>query len=344
MKHKRFVIFGGIAAAVCLIIIGILAAVSSSLASEHPSQYAADRWETKDLPYTQVSCFVAEDSKFASDRLYSIRKAIDTSLTAQALSPSAGNRIWFDAFSTEEKFSVGADDKKSVSARAFITGGDYFKIHEMNFISGWHYTDNDIEDDSVVIDKELAWELFGGYELDGMTLEINGIRCRIIGVVESPTGNADRKAYGKEPTVFVSYKFAERKGLVTNYSLYEVVIPNPVKGLGIKTVKENVSFGESNCEFVENDGRFGLIRSFKTLTNFDALVQRVNRIYFPYFENSARELEAKLAFISLLTLALLLFPVVYICTVLIMLYIDRGIYIEKIKKMFRKKKIKSIRR
>lgn len=344
MKHKKFVIFGGIASAICLIIIGILAAVSSSVAAGHPSQYAADRWETKDLPYTQVSCFVAEDSKFESDSLYSIRKAIDTSLTSQALSPSAGNRIWFDAFSAETTLRASTDSGKSVSVRAFITGGDYFKIHEMDFMSGWHYTDNDIEDDSVVIDKELAWQLFGGYELDGMTLEISGIRCRVIGVTEAPKGDADRKAYGKEPTIFISYKFAERKGLVSSYSLYEVVIPNPVKGLGIKTVKDSVGFGENNCEFVENDGRFGITRSFKTLTNFDALVQRVNRIYFPYFENSARELEAKLAFVSLLMLALLLFPIVYIFTVLIMLYIDRGIYIEKIKKLFRKKKIKSIRR
>lgn len=341
---KRFLLIGGIFSALCLAVTAILLFLAASMASEHSSQLAAERWETKELPYTQVSCFVSEDAAFTSDSLYSVRKNIDTSLTSQSLSAEGSARLWYDSFSTESTLSVSAAGGTSVSARAFITGGDYFLLHEMNFMSGWHYTDDDVADDGVVIDSELAWKLFGGYSLDGMTINIRGMPCRVIGVVEGPSGKADREAYGDEPTLFISYKYAERMGISDGYTLYEAVIPDPVDGMGLKTIKDNFPLVEGEYVTVENSGRFGFVRSLGTLMNFDTLVQRTDRVYFPYFENSARGLEARCAFISLIISVLLALAALYVFIAAAILFASRGVYIEKLKNQAIHKKIKTNRR
>ena len=59
----------------------------------------------------------------------------------------------------------------------------YFSIHFMHFIEGgpWHISEN--QSQLVILNEALAWYLFGGGDITGLTVEIEGTFFQIIGVV-----------------------------------------------------------------------------------------------------------------------------------------------------------------
>ena len=77
---------------------------------------------------------------------------------------------------------VSRGDIRSVSEIIFCNAG-YFSLHFMNFIEGgpWH----DLEDDRniIVLNEALAWYLFGGNDITGLTVELTDGPYSVIGVV-----------------------------------------------------------------------------------------------------------------------------------------------------------------
>ncbi|MDR1664435.1 MAG: ABC transporter permease [Clostridiales bacterium] len=60
---------------------------------------------------------------------------------------------------------------------------DYFSIHFMDFIEGAPWFAEDQEAPLVILNESLAWYLFGGGFVTGMTVEMEGALYRITGVV-----------------------------------------------------------------------------------------------------------------------------------------------------------------
>ena len=147
--------------------------------------------------------------------------------------------------------------------------------------------------DRVVIDRELAWQLFGGTQLAGMTVEINGKPFYIAGVIERESdkftqrafagqqSDAENKTGGTPPMLFMSYAAytalndsssgggdilppaADGKTAAADasagdggagLSCYEIVLPNPIAKFGANLVSEG--FKAQSPIVVENSDRY----------------------------------------------------------------------------------------
>lgn len=332
-RGKKILVIYTVFSALCLIGALLCFFTIGKISDSVPSQHASERWEKKDMRCTQVSCFLSPETGLSPDGLYSIRSQINSSVNESGALSASGARAWYDAYSAETDAYVCAKDSDTgVSARVFLTGGDYFMVHQMKFMSGYFYSDGSVMDDGVVISKALAWKLFGGYELEGMTVSINGIRCQVVGVTEAPLGSAEEEEYGEENSIYIPYSLWQRNGYSVSITCYEVVLPNPVKNFGVDAVKNALGFSEGEAEYVENRGRYGFLRNLSTLSSFDTLVMRENRIFFPYWENAARAAQSRTALITLLALCLLVFPTADVIVFAVILYGKRHVLANKIKR------------
>ena len=158
-------------------------------------------------------------------------------------------------------------------------------------------------DDLVVLDEEAAWRLFGGTDLAGMSLTINGEPFLVAGVVSREDDFATERAYSGEGGIFMSYSAMVRltgEEDTAAIDCYEIVMPNPIRNFAKGILEDNFSGGE----VVENTGRFGLERLMELLRSFAGRSMRSNGVIYPYWENAARLTEdyaAIFLFAALLT-------------------------------------------
>jgi hypothetical protein len=64
------------------------------------------------------------------------------------------------AYSKLAKLTVRGETK-STEANVVAAGGDFFVFHPIKMLSGYYFSPDDLMQDRVVIDEDLAWQLFG---------------------------------------------------------------------------------------------------------------------------------------------------------------------------------------
>ena len=92
-------------------------------------------------------------------------------------------RTLVDCYSTKGELTLYSD-RASITARAFGVGGDFFTFHPLKLLSGSYFDGEDLNRDGVVIDENVAWQLFGSNNVAGMYVEINGVQYPVRGVVK----------------------------------------------------------------------------------------------------------------------------------------------------------------
>jgi hypothetical protein len=197
MRRKHIVRAG--AGALCALLTAALLVALRFYAGSFYDQYTAERWQSGDKRYSQVSCFIGNDESCGYDDVMEISESIEG-----ALAEGAEKAPWLSSFSAETEVSVSAGSK-TVKARAICTGGDFFQFHPLAMLSGWPYKEEALSGEAVVLDMRLAWSLFGGYDLKDKTVEIGGCECLIAGVSRPPERGAAGAAYGEGPTVYLPY-------------------------------------------------------------------------------------------------------------------------------------------
>ena len=165
-------------------------------------------------------------------------------------------------------------------------------------MSGSYFDGEDLNKDGVVIDENVAWQLFGSNNVAGMYVEINGVQYPVRGVVKSDKGYFSDAADEEAATVYVSYEILEGRSdsstggmdsaaastpaagttdskggsygqsAGTTLDSYELLIKNPVQKFGFNALKEALGLDKSSYEIVENSSRFGLMNRFTVLRNF----------------------------------------------------------------------------
>ena len=141
-------------------------------------------------------------------------------------------------------------------------------------------------DDLVVLDEETAWKLFGGTDLTGMSMTINGQPFVVSGVIAREDDFATKKAYSGEGGIFLSYSALSRLLEETTVTCYELVMPDPISGYARNLVKENFSVGTG--DIVENSSRYTLGHLWEVIRDFGNRSMRTNGVMYPYWENAAR--------------------------------------------------------
>ncbi len=293
--------------AACLIALLICLLVYHNATDNLLAQKAISRWAgDSELRYAQITCFINETEAPELESIYTFAQTVDSKMTEASLAAPDTGSLWTYAFSAESTLTV-LGSYASASATAFGVGGDYFLFHPLPLKSGSYFSSDDLMEDRVIIDEELAWRIFGSIDLDGMLLYINNTPFYIAGVVAREEDKFSAKAYGDgEPRVYLSYTalYQLDESAIT---CYEMVAPSPITDFALNIAKESFPLG-AHGEALENSGRFGLETNIDNLLHFGSRTIQTNEIAYPYWENAARLAENQMALLVLLIFLFALFP------------------------------------
>ena len=179
--------------------------VERALSSQLSTQQIASEWSAKES-YAQVSCFFSKDAAVTEDYVVQIEQKLKTALAEASEDTSDENgRTMVDCYSTQGRLTIYSD-RSSITARAFGVGGDFFTFHPLKLLSGNYFAGDDLNADGVIIDENVAWQLFGSNNVSGMYVEINGVQYPVRGVVKSDKGYFSEAADEEAATVYVSYQ------------------------------------------------------------------------------------------------------------------------------------------
>lgn len=288
-----------------LLLLGLVCAFAVRLLSSRLlTQQEAARWQGEsEQSFLQHSCFLPDGAKVGLNEVYAFRYAMLDAFRSAGIEWSDGLYPFIDAWSHEGKVTISGD-QGSTEAPVLAVGGEFFAFHPLRLLSGSYISENDLSPDRVVLDRELAWELFGGVELDGMRVQINGVDFVVGGVVDREGDSASRRAYTGEKGFFMSYDAYRVITEQDKVDCYEVVIPETVKGFGAQLISDK--FPLSDGESVVNTGRFDFWRLMRIAKDLPSRAAHAGSVRYPYWENAARITENECAALSALEAALLL--------------------------------------
>ena len=346
-KIKHIAIASANAAA--LIAAAVMTAVGSSMAKSQEYNYAASEWGGKKGDYAQMSCFFAENSGFSTTSLNSVRSMILSELQTVSVSPEEGKTLVPDAYSSPlGNCQISSDINRHTSAEITAVGGDFFLFRDFKLLDGAYFTKEDLMQDGAVIDKELAWMLYGSENIAGMDMYINGVKFYIAGVIGTPDTKPEKQCAGKTMRAYISYDMADEvtRGSAgmgaapfwggntapeteaqpvsfAGITCYECMLPNPVDSFAKNTMEK--IFGQQyagKVDIVSNSSRFDSKKRAKAYKKLSRLVVQDNGIIYPYWENASRIVEYKLTrlyhgrklilVIPILTLAWILLRLIFL--------------------------------
>ncbi len=260
------------------------------------SQREYERWRgDNELGFCQISCFMPRPSSLGLNGIFEFRYAVLEAVYGAGVEEKSGVYPFIDAWSAEDKLTItGA--RGATDAPALAVGGAFFEFHPLRLLSGSYLSEDDLSPDRVVLDRELAWELFGGVELTGMRVQVNGVELVVGGVVDREDDWASRKAYTGEKGFFMSYDTWRALTEKDAVDCYEIVLPEPVKGFGAQLVADRFPLGEG--ESVVNSTRFETARLLHLARTLPLRAAHSGTVSYPYWENAARIAEDRCAVLA----------------------------------------------
>ena len=319
-KNKKRIVFI-LLNAICVLLAAACFTALIIIANLLDSQKEAERWQGESRQeFSQLSCYIPVDSKLALSDIYTFRTAMLTKFHEAALDIDNDSQLYNDAWSTTGKVNVSSSLGKG-EASAIIVGGNFFDFHPILLKSGNYISESDLMKDRVLLDEDLAWMLFGGTDLQGMELKINGVPFVVAGVIEREDDFASKKAYTAGMGLYMSYDAYALLDEKAGISCYELVMAEPVDGFALSFAKEKFPIGQG--EIVENTGRYSFGRLIKLVGQFGSRSMQTLGVIYPYWENAARCTEdwaSLLLFLGLISSAL---PIVTVIVIAVR-YIRRG--------------------
>ena len=290
---------------------------------------AADRFRGEgDARFAQLACYLPVDDGKTEEDVLAFRRDLESQMVEQSLEAQEGGRLYIDAYSGTAEVSISSDNAGSVAVKAVGVGGDFFYFHPLYLHSGAYIKSDDLMDDLVILDEEMAWRLFGGTDLAGLSVNINGESFVVSGVISRETDFATNKAYTGDGGLYMS--FSAMKRLVDSASItgYEIVMPDPISGYAKGILSDSFPIGDGDV--VENSDRYGLFHLWEVIKSFGLRSMRNNGVIYPYWENAARLTEDYAALLLLLGVLLALYPLLT-ALVLIIKDIRRAYRFAKVK-------------
>lgn len=273
-------------------------------------QLQAKRW-SEDEKYAQISLFLSEKEAVTAAWVNDLRYRIGNSLKSQSIEPNNSlARIYVDAYAAFGNLTLQSE-RQSVCADAVAVGGEFFMFHPRKLFCGQYFSEEDIRKDLVVVDEDIAWQLFGSSDIAGKDIQIQGQYFTIAGVCTGAQNDLERMAGNDAPTVYLSYDAMIELNGETPITSYEIVIPNPVKGFAVKMLEEQVNGGTGNLLLIENSSRFTYESFYDILKDKAERTMKTDDIVLPFWENVARVKEEKLANTAFVQICILSVLVIY---------------------------------
>ncbi|HIR50883.1 MAG TPA: ABC transporter permease [Candidatus Avoscillospira avicola] len=303
-RRWRLFLANCILAALVLVCFAIFQAVAGTLESIH----AADRFRGgNEMRFAQLACFMPEDGGKSEEDIRLFHQTLDQKLTDASLEAPEGASLYTDAYSGHISLNV-TGDHGSATVKAIGVGGNFFQFHPLRLRSGSYISENDFMQDRVVLDETLAWQLFGGFDVAGLSVTIDGKPFYVAGVVRRESDFATKEAYLDGASMFLSYSAMKALDENSTITCYEIVMPDPISGFAHGVLTENFDVGTG--DIVENSSRYSLENLFSVIGDFGKRSMRNNGVIYPYWENAVRLTEDYLALLLVLMLLFGLCPAV----------------------------------
>ena len=282
------------------------------------TQQAAERWEGEgELNFKQITCFLPADQTIVLKDITTFRTAAVKAMQDAALDTAENPHLMVDGWSTTAKLYTSGEHGKG-EASVIAVGGDYFEFHPLRLLSGDYIQQSDLMKDRIVLSEEVAWLLFGGTDVAGMSMKLNGTPYVIAGVVEQEKDFFSKKSNSDGLDLYMSYDALLAIDENAKINCYELVMANPVKGFAMKAVKDKFPIGRG--EILCNSDRYDYEKMMDQVIHFGTRGSQTSGVVLPYWENAARMTEDWCALCCLLGTVSLLFPLI----VLIILALQSG--------------------
>lgn len=191
----------------CLIIYFVASSWMNFKISLLNDQLVSNRWSS-DGSFGQASIYFTQGTAVTESKIKEFEYRISKALTEDAIDDGTDEEDtidnWTDCYSSVGSITAMANNK-SVETTAIGTGGDFFVFHPVTLITGSYYNGDDLMNDKVVIDENLAWQLFGSNDIIGETIDISGVPHIITGVARFDSDKMSKAAGINGPICFLSY-------------------------------------------------------------------------------------------------------------------------------------------
>ncbi len=310
---RRIGRYNSIAVFTTLILLLLLSGITGYLEIQKRSlddQMQAKRWSQEE-EYAQISFFFSKSSGMQPEQVKGVRYQLESRLKEQSI--EANNslaRLFVDAYASFGELSLKGE-QKSIEVEAIGVGGDFFLFHPVKLLSGQYFAEGDVRNDIILIDEDVAWQLFGSSDIAGKDVRINEHYYKIAGVFEREQKELEMLAGSEGPMVYLPYDaFAKLTG-ENIISTYEIVMPNPVRGFAKGIIQECFSLEKQDAILVENSDRFSYEAFYQLLKERAVRTMKTNDIVLPFWENIARVKEEKLAEVALFQVCISAILVLY---------------------------------
>lgn len=332
---------------------------------------AAIRWKSDKQDFSYISVYMSPEENWKENDRNTLVSNLKMSFQQNSIinedREDNSEGLVKDCFSCEGIMNF-TNGKNTATAKVTATGGDFFFFHQPVWLSGFAYSDNDVMKDRAIIDKELAWQLFGGENVSGMPFKINGSTYYVAGVVDTSHLKEDQKAYGEINRAWLPYSAFCKEyqgsletpggtagttntggsstpdtGTITGtegstnklpITCYEIVLPNPVKEWAVNLIQTSLDVKNRKMVLIENSQRTNFFYVIDNLKNFFYKTSATQPVAYPYWENAARTRDTKREIYTVILLTALIYPVLLFIRIITWIYktIDG-----KIKKRLNKK-------
>lgn len=297
--------------------------VGNSISKEQSYNFSAQKWDnSKKLSFSQVSCFLSEDSGFNTDNVGELRNAEINSLEKVSVKKEEGKTLVPDAYSADVgSYKVRGDISGKSEAYVTAVGGNFFLFRDFSLIDGAYFSEDDLMQDGAVITRSLAWQLYGSENISGMNMYINDVKFYICGVIDDPKEKYQKKSAGDVPRAYISYDAASNHSIYSGgdfnsdkfkkITCYECIMPDPVENYAVNTIKD--FFKESykgKYSVVDNTKRFDPKRRANAYKNIEKYVIRDNSVIYPWWENASRMADFRLTRLYHLRKIILILPII----------------------------------
>lgn len=321
---------------------------SVRIVATRTDQFAAERWMGDDasMNYAHISCFMTTTAGFDDFNALSLSRSYDEKMLSESISSEKGARLWIHAYSSFG--TVRVDSSSDILVDVTAIGGDYFHFHDISLLSGTYFENDPMNNDHVIISSNLAWQLFGSWDVIGKDIFISGVPYSVCGVSEDTDFMGEKSL----PHIYMQYDIYKKISSSVFITCYEVILPNPISDFAYNIVKSLITCDQLECEIIQNTSRFNLINTFKTLGSLTSRNIQKNHVIYPEWENSAKIVEQKTAYLLLARIVVLIL-LVMLAVVMIIAYreVINGFFekayksiITKIKKSKLAKRIEAKRR
>ena len=263
---------------------------------------AGKRWSADGDRYAVVGLYAEEDAGIVWDNVGGWVRSIDAGLLEASVTPNEGARSWAWCSGADVLLSVQGT-KGTVNAETLAVSGDFFVFHPLKFVYGGGFLNDDSNPMGVVLDRDLAWRVYGAENIVGMTVTVGGEEFTIVGITDRESDSAAyKKAYGDVPRMYMNYAGYAKIG-EKNVTLFEAALPNSVRGFAMNIFTGAVRPNESATSVIEATDRFSLKNRFENMKQLSYAWVSVNKIEYPYWENEARVYDYRAAVLMIFEIA-----------------------------------------